>query len=271
MHSSIKYAFAGASLLSGVFAAPAGTPSYAAPAYAFAKVSGSATAASGSYGSASTLVPNSFPDLSDAQLKQVEILAHGTEPNGAPPPSLSTQGGINLQFVEYNENFEVAFFSSFVNNITNNVPGFEVEDQAEKDFIVTALTAHLNQEIEHAFNARTGLKHFGRTTIDPCNYKFPTTTGEDATNLAKTFTDVVLGTLQDVSVIFAENGDTSFPGAIASVVGQEGEQNGFYRLLQNENLIPAALPFLTRSTRDFAFSALQAFVDGQCAGSKFHS
>jgi hypothetical protein len=212
MRSTIKYAVAGASLLSGALAAPAGTPSYAAPSYAFAKPTGSATAASGSYGSASTLVPNSFPDLSDAQLKEVEILAHGTEPNSPPPPSLSNQGGINLQFVEYNENFEVAFFSSFINNITNNVPGFEIEDQAEEDFIVTALTAHLNQEIEHAFNARTALKHFNRQTIDPCNYKFPTTNGEDATKLAKTFTDVVLGTLQDVSVIFAENGDTAFPG-----------------------------------------------------------
>ena len=89
--------------------------------------------------------------------------------------------------------------------------------------------------------------------------------------MAKTFTDVVLGTLQDVSVIFAQNGDTALPGLVASVIGQEGEQNGFYRILQNQNLIPAALPFLTASTRDFAFSALQSFVDGQCAGSKSSS
>jgi hypothetical protein len=265
MRSTIQQAVAGLSLLSGVLAAPAGAPSYAAPAYTFVKASGSATAV---YASTSTLVPNSFPDLSDAQLKQVEQLAHGTEPSTAPPPSLSEQGGINFQLVEFNENFEVAFFTSFINNITNDVPGFELQDKDEKNFIVTALTAHLNQEIEHAFNARGSLKHFGRTTIDPCKYKFPTTTGEDATKLATKFTDVTLGTLQDVSVIFAENGDTGAPGAVASVIGQEGEQNGFYRLLQNNKLIPAPVPFLTRSTRDFAFSALQGFVDGHCDGSK---
>ncbi|KIW09028.1 uncharacterized protein PV09_00921 [Verruconis gallopava] len=264
MLSSIQYAFASASLLSGVFALPAPVPAsgtLSEPSLAFASATGTAT---GSYGNAATLVAQSFPDLSAADLKQVELLAHGTEPNSPPPPTLSQQGGVNLQFIEFNENFEVAFFSSFINNITSNVPGFEVEDPAEKDFIVNALTAHLNQEIEHAFNARSALKAFGRTVINPCKYKFPTTNGEDATKLAKTFTDVTLGTLQDVIVIFSNNGDNALTGLVASVVGQEGEQNGFYRILENDNLVPAALPFLTASTRDFAFTALQAFIDGPC-------
>ena len=51
---------------------------------------------------------------------------------------------------------------------------------------------------------------------------------------------------------------------VAATIGQEGEQNGFYRSLQNK--IPSAQPFLTASARDFAFSALnQNFVvPGSC-------
>jgi hypothetical protein len=94
---------------------------------------------------------------------------------------------------------------------------------------------------------------------------FPTTNFEDAITLAATFTDVVLGTLQDVIEIFADNNDNAATRGIASVVGQEGEQEGFYRILQNKGLIPSELPFLTTSTRDFAFSALQSFiVPGSC-------
>jgi hypothetical protein len=94
---------------------------------------------------------------------------------------------------------------------------------------------------------------------------FPTTTFDDAIALAATFTDVVLGTLQDVIEIFADNNDNAATRGIASVIGQEGEQDGFYRILQNKNLIPSANPFLTTSTRDFAFSALQGFVvPGSC-------
>jgi len=95
---------------------------------------------------------------------------------------------------------------------------------------------------------------------------FPTTKFDDAIALAATFTDVTLGTLQDVIEIFADNNDNANTRGIAAVVGQEGEQEGFFRLLQNKGLIPNELPFLTRSTRDFAFSALQGFVNGDCAG-----
>jgi len=51
------------------------------------------------------------------------------------------------------------------------------------------------------------------------------------------------------------------------VIGQEGEQNGFYRSLLGK--IPSALPFLTASSRDFAFSALNQnfIVPGSCPNS----
>jgi hypothetical protein len=75
---------------------------------------------------------------------------------------------------------------------------------------------------------------------------------------------VVLGTLQDVIQIFAINNDNALTRGVASVVGQEGQQDGFYRLLQNKNKVPSELPFLTTSTRDFAFSSLEQGVLVSC-------
>ncbi len=73
----------------------------------------------------------------------------------------------------------------------------------------------------------------------------------------------MLGTLQDVVGHFATNKDIGLAQAVASVIGQEGEQNGFYRVLQAK--VPSALPFLTGSIRDFAFTALQGFsLPGSC-------
>jgi hypothetical protein len=73
----------------------------------------------------------------------------------------------------------------------------------------------------------------------------------------------VLGTLQDVIQDLATNNLAPVARQIASVVGQEGEQNGLYRVLQKK--IPSSLPFLTTSTREFAWTALQGFVvPGSC-------
>jgi hypothetical protein len=119
----------------------------------------------------------------------------------------------------------------------------------------------------HALDANGALAHFNAGPIQPCQYKFPTTNFKSAIALASTFTDVVLGTLQDVIVLLGQNGDAAVSRGIASVVGQEGEQNGFYRSLLGK--IPSALPFLTASSRDFAFSALNQnfIVPGSCPNS----
>jgi hypothetical protein len=62
-----------------------------------------------------------------------------------------------------------------------------------------------------------------------------------------------------VVTLFGEDGDNGLITGVASVIGQEGEQNGYYRSLQGK--IPSALPFLTASAREFAFSALnQNFI-----------
>jgi hypothetical protein len=128
----------------------------------------------------------------------------------------------------------------------------------------TADTNILQQEELHGIFADKVLQSQKAETIKPCQYKFPSTNFADAIAFATTFTDVVLGTLQDVIEIFAINNDHALTRGVASVVGQEGQQDGFYRILQNKNKVPSELPFLTTSTRDFAFSSLEQGVIVSC-------
>lgn len=77
--------------------------------------------------------------------------------------------------------------------------------------------------------------------------------------LAETHTAVVLGTLQDASELLASNGDVGPVRTVASVIGNEGEQEGFFKDFLGFQ--PSEKPFLTTSTAAFAFSALnQLFV-----------
>lgn len=99
--------------------------------------------------------------------------------------------------------------------------------------------------------------------IQPCAYTFPVSDFKSAIALATTFTDVVLGTLQDVVERFALGRDVDLAREIASVIGQEGEQQGWFRASQGK--IPSELPFLTTSDLNFAFTAIQGFVvPGSC-------
>lgn len=112
-------------------------------------------------------------------------------------------------------------------------------------------------------SANTALQHFNAEPIQACTYRFPVTDFKSAIVLASTFTDLVLGTLQDAVEIFAVGGDSGLARLIASVIGQEGEQQGWYRVLQGK--IPSELPFLTTSDLSFAFTAIQSFtVPGSC-------
>ncbi|KAH6665664.1 putative sexual development protein [Halenospora varia] len=206
---------------------------------------------------------NNFPNPNPTQLLAIETQAHGSLPiapaSTAPAAPLHADTITSLQLVAFNELFEVAFFTSLIQNITNNVPGYEIQDGAKKKFLLANLMAIQAQEELHALNANMGLQGNHADPIQPCQYTFPVDNLSDAIGLASKFTDVVLGTLQDVQQGAAVAGDTGLVPAIGSVIGQEGEQNGFFRLFNKK--IPSALPFLTRSTRDFAFSALnQNFV-----------
>lgn len=212
---------------------------------------------------------NGFPNIanpSDA-LNQIQLQAHGTLPNATLPSSITDQSATVFQLIAFNELFEVAFFTSLLNNITASVPGFDdLGSSAAKNIIINALTAVQAQEELHALGANGILAAAGRDQIQPCQYIFPTSDFDSAIALASTFTDVVLGTLQDALAAFGADGDVAFLPLVGSVIGQEGEQNGFYRLLSPQQKIPSALPFLTRSAAPFALSALlQNFVvPGSC-------
>lgn len=72
-----------------------------------------------------------------------------------------------------------------------------------------------------------------------------------------------MGTLQDVQAVFTNANASGLVRGIGSVIGQEGEQEGFFRIIQNKR--PSSAAFLTTSVRDFAFTALQGFtVPGSC-------
>ncbi|KAI3319529.1 hypothetical protein HD806DRAFT_509283 [Xylariaceae sp. AK1471] len=201
-----------------------------------------------------------FPMPNAQQVLNIERQASGRLSNLAPPPTLSQAGIANFQLIAFNENFEVAFFEDIIKNITNNVPGFEYESPTRsKAEILEILETIKSQEELHAITAMNILQHFNVSVIPkPCTYKFPTTTLEDAINLAETLTAVVLGTLQDAAQSFAQNGDDKPVRAVSAVIGQEGEQNGFFRFMLNRK--PSEKPFLTTNVGPFAFSALQDFI-----------
>ena len=209
---------------------------------------------------------NGFPNIANpsSQLTAIEDQAHGTLPNGPPPPSITTDTETSLELIAFNEIFEVAFFTELLANITNNVSGYEIADSNERNSVITEITAVVAQEELHALNANGALAHFNVNPIQACEYNFPVSDFSSAIALASTFTDVVLGTLGDIATLLGQDGDSGLIRGIASVIGQEGEQNGFYRDLLGK--LPSALPFLTASARPFAFSALnQMFVvPGSC-------
>ncbi|KAK5107875.1 hypothetical protein LTR62_000585 [Meristemomyces frigidus] len=207
-----------------------------------------------------------FPTVTPALLENIAEAAHGLIPNGGLASQLAAGSVTIFELIAFNEIFEVAFFTSLLNNVTTNVPGFEIPSQTLRNYIINTLTAVVAQEKTHYLGVNGILNASSNAGIIPCEYVFPTSDLDSATNLARTFTDVVLGTLQDAQAGLAANGDAEYIPLIASAVGQEGEQNGYYRSLLN--LIPSAAPFLTRSAAQFAFSALnQLFiVPGSCPG-----
>ncbi|RMZ77226.1 hypothetical protein DV738_g4477, partial [Chaetothyriales sp. CBS 135597] len=200
--------------------------------------------------------PNGFPNIQDPSdaLTAIEQAAQGTLPNSAPPSSLLDDDLTSLRLIAFNELFEVFYFTELLQNVTNNVQGYQVWDPIQRQRLISELTAVVAQEELHALNANGALAHFGADPIQPGKYNAGVSDLQSALTLASTFTDLVLGTLQDVIVKLGVNGDAPLSRAIASVVGQEGEQNGYYRSLLGK--LPSSLPFLTASTREFAFSAL---------------
>jgi hypothetical protein len=212
---------------------------------------------------------NGFPasNLSKDAIAAIQAQAFGTIPNGPAPASLATDDITSLELIAFNEIFEVAFFTDLLYNVTNKVPGYEVSNDADYQQLVSTITAVQAQEELHAIFANSAVAAFGHPAIQGCAYNFPVSTLKDALSLAKLFTDVVLGVLPNIQSHFAANGDAALIPGVGSVIGQEGEQNGYYRTALG--LVPSALPFLTASSRAFAFSALNQFfvVPGSCQAS----
>ncbi|KAK0726186.1 hypothetical protein B0T21DRAFT_293618 [Apiosordaria backusii] len=200
-----------------------------------------------------------FPNPNATQLVVIENTADGTLSDAPPPPSLNESSIPIFQLINFNENFEVAFFASLIENITANVAGFTLPTE-KKEEILEILETVLAQEQLHAIDAANVLKHFNASLIPkPCTYIFPGAIDINSSiALAATFTDVVLGTLQDAAEGLAINGDLGPIREVASIIGQEGQQSGFYRLLLNQK--PSEKPFLTTNVGAFAWSALQQFV-----------
>lgn len=211
---------------------------------------------------------NGFPDFNDTNateaIEGIEEGALGTLPNGPPPTEIADDDATSFKLVAFNEIWEVAFFTELLFNITNNATGYEISDPDMRKSAIEAVTAIQAQEQLHALAANSVLNATGNEPIEPCEYMAPVANLSQAYNLARTFTDVVLGTLANVQTHLAQNGDIGPIAQIGSIIGQEGEQNGWYR--NQINLVPSSLPFLTASARAFAFSALnQMFVvPGTC-------
>ncbi|KAK4672050.1 hypothetical protein QC764_611060 [Podospora pseudoanserina] len=200
-----------------------------------------------------------FPNPNATQLEFIEDIADGTLSDAPPPPSLNESSIPIFQLISFNEYFEVAFFSSLIENITTDEPGFTLPTEKKVE-ILEILATVLAQEQLHAIDASNVLKHFNASLIpEPCEYVFPGATDINSSiALAATFTDVVLGTLQDAAEGLAVNGDLGPIRKVASIIGQEGQQSGFYRLLLNQ--MPSQKLFLTTNVGAFGWSALQQFV-----------
>ncbi|KAI8712348.1 hypothetical protein NCS52_01332600 [Fusarium sp. LHS14.1] len=210
-------------------------------------------------------IPNDgYPNPTMEQLKDISRRADGTLSNAPPPPKLGESSKTAFQALAFGEEFEQAYFSSLLQNVTNGVPGYRHHGRFTKAELVKVLETVVAQEELHAINAINILKHFNVPAPMPCKYHFPMNNIEDAFALAESFTMLVVGTLQDVSQTLAQNGDNGVVRAIASVIGQEGEQGGFYRTLLGR--VPSEKPFLTTSVGAFAFSYIYNtfVVPGSC-------
>ncbi|KUJ14586.1 uncharacterized protein LY89DRAFT_650489 [Mollisia scopiformis] len=206
-------------------------------------------------------LPNGFPNLNATALAEVYKLAGGTLPNGALPTQLTAGATQTLQLIAANELFEVAYFTELVNNITNKVPGYENADS----YALKTLTAIVNQEQIHVLAANGVLANANQTNIQPCQYQFPVSDFDSAIALAETFTEVVLGVLPLAQMAFGVDGgdETGLIPVIGSIIGQEAEQNGYYRAFQKK--IASAAPLLTGGAPQFAYTAISQFiVPGSC-------
>lgn len=199
-----------------------------------------------------------FPTPSKAQIAAIQKRAGGTLPNGPLPPNPnSPAAALDLQVVATNEIFEVAYFTQLLKNVTDNKPGYQIPSSKTgngKEYVEKLLKEVIAQEELHALLANTALTAYGGKAITPARYAFPVNTLLEALDFAGLFTSVVLGALQSVSVDASNVKSPGLVQTIASIIGQEGEQTGFYRAVNGR--VASASPFLTNVAGQFAYNAL---------------
>lgn len=81
-----------------------------------------------------------YPNPSDQQALDIAKVADGTLPNAPPPQSLSNISLTAFQLIAFNENFEVAFFQSMLNNLTNGSYNQELPNQGLRDNLAKVIT-----------------------------------------------------------------------------------------------------------------------------------
>lgn len=211
-------------------------------------------------------LPNGFPFPSDAALEELFTRAGGNFTNAPLAPKFDDDSLTSWKLQAFNEFLEVAFFTQLIANITDSVPGYELDGESKEGILGALMTIQAQEEL-HAYNANDAVRYFTNGThIQPCSYVFPVTSFSTAIAFAQTFTDLYIGLLSNIQQRTARSlGAASNPiiYVLAQALGQEGQQSGWFRALQGKH--PSAEPFLTSSTRDFAFSWLQRWVvPGSC-------
>ena len=162
-------------------------------------------------------------------------MAHGSTPNSALPTKLAPGDVTTFQAIAFNEIFEVAFFSSFIDNLTQPIQGYD--NVENKDYVLETLTTVVAQEQLHYLGANAILKSVGAEQIQPCQYKFPSNTFLSAIDFTRTQTELVLGSLQDAANGLAANGDPELIPLLASVIGNEAEQVRIFLSPECTNLL----------------------------------
>lgn len=76
-----------------------------------------------------------FPNPNPSQLAAIQAVADGQLSNAPPPAKLADSSLTAFKLIAFNENFEVAFFSSLMDNITDEVTGFQLEASEKKELL----------------------------------------------------------------------------------------------------------------------------------------
>ncbi|KAL8662360.1 MAG: hypothetical protein Q9168_008269 [Polycauliona sp. 1 TL-2023] len=203
-----------------------------------------------------------FPTPTPAQLLQIQKLAGGSLPNSPLPSTLTKDEAATLKLLAHNEIYEVAFFSELLTNISTAVPGYGPDDTAphNRTLLIKQIEAIKNQEELHAIAANAFLVSAKQQPIAPCRYVFPVSNFNNAILFAQVFTDLALATIPAVQLLFGRDRGNASRNVltIGSILGQEGQQDGFFRATQGKT--PSAAPFLTGSTASIAFNALRKLI-----------